>query len=117
MSDTPATPEPQLPDFGALLDQAQAMQQQIVDAQAAVAAQLVEGQSGGGVVKVEVTGGWEFESVTISPDVVSEDVEMLQDLVLAALRDAAAGVERLHEQSVGGVDLGGLGGLLGGPPA
>lgn len=112
------TPEPALPDLGALLDQAQAMQQQILDAQAAVAAQVVEGQSGGGVVKVEVTGGWEFRSVTITPD-AGEDTDLLADLVLAALRDAASRVEALHEQSVGGLgsgglDLGGLGGLLGG---
>jgi DNA-binding YbaB/EbfC family protein len=100
-------------DLGALLGQAQAMQQQILDAQAEVAAQVVEGQSGGGVVRIEVTGGWEFRSVTIDP-AVGDDHEMIADLVLAALRDAAARVAELHEQSVGGVDLGGLGGLLGG---
>lgn len=100
-------------DLGALLGQAQAMQQQILDAQAEVAAQVVEGQSGGGVVKVEVTGGWEFRSVTIDPSAV-DDPELLADLVLAALRDAAVRVDALHRDSVGGVDLGGLGGLLGG---
>ncbi len=100
-------------DIGALLGQAQAMQQQILDAQAEVAAQVVEGQSGGGVVKVEVTGGWEFRSVTIDPS-VGGDHELIADLVLAALRDATTRVAELHEQSVGEVDLGGLGGLLGG---
>jgi DNA-binding YbaB/EbfC family protein len=100
-------------DLGALLGQAQAMQQQILDAQAEVAAQLVEGQSGGGVVKVEVTGGWDFRSVTIDPS-VGDDHELIADLVLAALRDATTRVSSLHEQSVDDVDLGGLGGLLGG---
>ena len=100
-------------DLGALLGQAQAMQQQILDAQAEAAATVVEGQSGGGVVKVEVTGGWEFQSVTISPE-AGDDVELLADLVLAALRDAATRVNELHAESVGEVDLGGLGGLLGG---
>jgi DNA-binding YbaB/EbfC family protein len=100
-------------DLGALLGQAQAMQQQILDAQAEVAAQVVEGQSGGGVVKVEVTGGWEFRSVAISGD-AGTDPEELSDLVLAALRDAARRVQELHESSVGDVDLPDLGGLLGG---
>jgi nucleoid-associated protein EbfC len=100
-------------DLGALLGQAQAMQQQLIDAQAEVAARVVEGQSGGGVVKVEVTGGWEFQSVTISPE-AGDDVELLADLVLAALRDATSRVNELHAESVGEVDLGGLGGLLGG---
>jgi nucleoid-associated protein EbfC len=100
-------------DLGALLGQAQAMQQQILDAQAEVAGQVVEGQSGGGVVKVEVTGGWDFRSVTVDPS-VGDDHELIADLVLAALRDATTRVAALHEQSVGDVDLGGLGGLLGG---
>ena len=100
-------------DLGALLGQAQAMQQQILDAQAEVAAQVVEGQSGGGVVKIQVTGGWEFRSVTVDPS-VGDDHELIADLVLAALHDATTRVEALHQGSVGGVDLGELGGLLGG---
>lgn len=100
-------------DLGALLGQAQAMQQQIMDAQAEVAAQVVEGQSGGGVVRVEITGGWEFRSVTIDPS-VGDDHELIADLVLAALRDAATGIETLQQQSVGEVGLGGLGDILGG---
>ena len=96
-------------DLGALLGQAQAMQQQILDAQAEVAAQVVEGQSGGGVVKVEVTGDWDFRSVTVDSS-VGDDHELIADLVLAALRDATTRVAALHEQSVGEVDLGGLGG-------
>jgi DNA-binding YbaB/EbfC family protein len=100
-------------DLGALLGQAQAMQQQILDAQAEVAAQVVEGSAGGGAVKVEVSGGWEFRSVTIAPEAL-DDPELLSDLVLAALHDATARVNDLHADSVGDVDLGGLGGLLGG---
>jgi len=100
-------------DLGALLGQAQAMQQQILDAQAEVAAQVVEGQSGGGVVKIQVTGGWEFRSVTVDPS-VGDDHELIADLVLAALHDATTRVEALHQGSVGGVDLGDFGGLLGG---
>lgn len=100
-------------DLGALLGGVQDMQQQLMDAQAEVAAQVVEGQSGGGVVRIEVTGGWEFRSVTISPDAGS-DPEELADLVLAALRDAARQVGELQETVTAGVDLPDIGGLLGG---
>ncbi|MFL6265463.1 MAG: YbaB/EbfC family nucleoid-associated protein, partial [Actinomycetes bacterium] len=78
------------------------------------AEQVVEGQSGGGVVKVSVTGSGEFRSVKIDPKAVDpDDVEMLEDLVLAAIHDAMGQVSDLSQQAMGGLDLGGLGGLLG----
>ena len=96
-----------MPDLSQLLEQAQAMQQQLMEAQAAAAEQVVEGVSGGGVVKVSVTGGMDFQSVTIDPQAVDpDDVEMLQDLVLAAVRDAVAKVGELNAEALG--DLGGL---------
>src|SRR5207253_3575769 len=105
---------PKQPDMNDLLKQAQQMQQQLMDAQEAAAEQVVEGQSGGGVVKVTVTGGMEFQSVTIDPDAVDpDDVAMLEDLVLAAIHDAVAKANQLTQQAMGGLDLGGLGGLLG----
>jgi DNA-binding protein YbaB len=56
----------------------------------------------------------EFQSVVIDPAAVDpDDVEMLQDLVLAALRDAMSNATELSQQAMGGLDLGGLGGLLG----
>jgi DNA-binding YbaB/EbfC family protein len=104
---------PKQPNLNDLLKQAQKMQQQLADAQAAAAEQVVEGHAGGGVVAVRVTGGMEFESVKIDPSAVDpDDVEMLEDLVLAAVRDAVAKVNELSQQTVGGLDLGGLGGLL-----
>ena len=103
------------PDMGDLLRQAQAMQEQLMAAQAQAAEQVVEGQAGGGVVKVQVTGAMEFRSVSISPDAVDpDDVEMLEDLVLAAIHDATARVQELQQGALGGLDVGGLGGLLGG---
>jgi DNA-binding YbaB/EbfC family protein len=100
--------------MGDLLKQAQKMQEQLMEAQAAAAEQVVEGQSGGGVVKVTVTGGMEFRSVSIDPDAVDpDDVSMLEDLVLAAIHDAVAKVNELSQQAMGGLDMGGLGGLLG----
>jgi DNA-binding YbaB/EbfC family protein len=101
------------PDLGALLQQAQQMQQQLVAAQAEAASQEHEGVAGGGAVKITVTGGMEFRSVAIRPDAVDpDDVEMLEDLVLAALHEAVGKVNAAQQQSLGGI-RGALGGLLG----
>ena len=98
-------------DLGGLMEQAQQM---LAGAQEA-AAEVVEGSSGGGVVKVEVDGGFNFHSVTIDASVVDpNDVEMLNDLVLAALRDASSQLQDAQSGAMGGMDLGGLGGMLGG---
>ncbi len=101
------------PDLGALLKQAQAMQEQFMQARATAAEAEVEGQAGGGMVKVRVTGSMEFLGVSIDPAVVdSDDIPMLEDLVLAAVRDAVARATELSEQAMGSVDLGPLGGGL-----
>jgi DNA-binding YbaB/EbfC family protein len=103
-----------VPDMSALLQQAQQMQQQLLAAQAEAAEQVHEGTAGGGAVKVTVTGGMDFQSVTIRPDAVDpDDVEMLQDLVLAAVREAVGKVNAAQQNALGGI-AGGLGGLLGG---
>lgn len=102
-------------DLGALLEQATQMQQHLADAQEEAASTELEGLAGGGVVKITATGDGTFTGVTIDPDAVDpKDVEMLQDLVLAALHDVAAQVQELQQDSLGGLDLGGLGGMLGG---
>lgn len=101
-------------DFSQLLAQAQSMQQQLLDAQAKAAEQVVEGQAGGGVVRIRVTGGFDFQQVTIDPSVVDPaDVDLLQDLVLAAMRDALHKINELNQEAMGGLTAGGaLGGLL-----
>lgn len=116
-SDEPSAPF----DIGALLQQAQAMQQQLVEAQQAAADQTVEGQAGGGVVRVRVSGGLEFESVSIRPEAVDpDDVAMLEDLIVTACNDAVSRAQELNQQALGAInpsDLGlpGLPGLPGGP--
>jgi DNA-binding YbaB/EbfC family protein len=98
-------------DMGALLEQASKMQEQLLAAQQQAADALVEGVAGGGVVKITVTGTMEFQSVRIDPAAVDpDDVEMLQDLVLAALHDAVSQVGELQQGSMGlgGLDLGDL---------
>ncbi len=100
-------------DLSSLMDQASQMQAQLLAAQQEAASTTVEGVAGGGAVRISVTGGYRFESVTIDPSAVDPgDVDMLQDLVLAALRHAS---EQVDEIQSGSVDLGGmgLGGLFG----
>lgn len=100
-------------DLGTMLSSAMEMQSQMAAAQAEATSAVVVGHAGGGVVRVEVTGGFEFRSVTIDPAAVDpDDVELLQDLVLAALHDAMAQVDALQRQSMG--NLGGIEDLLGG---
>ena len=97
-------------DMEALLQRAQAMQDQVVAAQAAAAEEVVEGQAGGGVVKVRMTGDMDIQSVRIDSEAVDpEDVPMLEDLVLAACNDAVARARSLGQQALGGLDLGSLG--------
>lgn len=107
-----AEPTGGMPDLGALFEQAQAMQQAMVAQQADA---VYSGTAGSGAVTAEVTGTGEFRKITIRPDVVDPaDVELLEDLVLAAVRDAAgqanAAANAAVQQSLGGA----LGGLLGG---
>ena len=112
---------PDIPDMSDLLKQAQKMQQQLLDAQAAAGEAEVEGQAGGGAVKVRVTGGMEFRSVTIDPAALPtgdpapdpDDVEMLQDLVLAAIHDAVTKAQSVSQEAMGALGLGDIGKLLG----
>lgn len=113
------TPQFQL---GALFEQAQKMGEQLAAAQDQLASSTFVGQSGGGAVKITVTGAMEFVAVELNPAAVDpNDVEMLQDLILAALHDATHQVNAAQPDVGGlaGLDLGqlGLGGLLGGGSA
>lgn len=112
-------------DLSSLLGAAAEMQQHLTDAQHEAEQTELEGMAGGGAVRIRVTGAGEFRSVEIDPSAVDpSDVEMLQDLVLAALHDATRQVQELQEESMGGGvagldDLlggGGLGDLFGGGP-
>jgi DNA-binding YbaB/EbfC family protein len=113
-------------DLGSLISQLGQVQDSLQQAQAEAAAQVVEGSAGGGAVKVRVTGGLEFLSVTIDPSVVDPgEVDLLQDLVLAAVRDGLERASSLARSALGGAGIGFtggadvgdvLGGLLGGDP-
>jgi hypothetical protein len=110
----PPTGPPDLGDLGGLLESAQ----QAFSAQAKAATEIVEGSAGGGVVTVEMTGGGEVTAVRLAPEVVDpDDIEMLQDLIVAALHDAGLKVTELQRKALGalaGLDVGGLGDMFGG---
>jgi DNA-binding YbaB/EbfC family protein len=76
-------------DLSSLMKQAQAMQQKLQDAQAKLAATLVDGTSGGGMVKVSLSGGGELKAVAIDETLMQPgEGEVLADLIIAAHADA-----------------------------
>jgi len=92
-----------------LMRQVEQMQQRMAQAQEEIAAATVEGSAGGGVVTVTMTGDQEMRAVTIKPEAVDpEDVETLQDLVLAAVNDALQRSKELQAERLSEV-TGGLG--------
>ncbi|MEP6816609.1 MAG: YbaB/EbfC family nucleoid-associated protein [Marmoricola sp.] len=106
-------------DMNALLQQAQAMQEQLMSAQAALAEATVEGTVGGGLVTVTVNGTGELMGVQVKtgsfdPD-DAESLTDLGDLVVAAYRDAKSRADALAAEKLG-LMAGGLGGGLGGGP-
>jgi nucleoid-associated protein EbfC len=94
-----------------LMKQAQKMQQQLAAAQEELATAEVTGTAGGGLVSATMTGSGELTALTIAPEAVDpDDVETLQDLVVAAVRDASRAANELAASTMGPV-TGGLGGL------
>ena len=93
-----------------MMQQAQRMQEKM---QQEIALIKVEATAGGGMVTVVVNGAKQLQSLKIDPEVVSkDDVEMLQDLIVAAINDAQRKADEELAKSMGGP--GGLGGMLGG---
>jgi len=93
--------------IGNMMKQAQALQVNMQKAQAEIAVMEVTGESGGGMVKVTLNGKHEAKRVQIDPSVPFEDREMLEDLVAAAINDAAQRVESATQEKMASV-MGGL---------
>lgn len=94
-----------------LMRQAQKMQQQMTEAQEKLDAMEYEATSGGGMVSVKVSGKRELTSITIDPQVVDpDDIEMLQDLIMAAANEAIRAMEE-DQQAKMSRFTGGFGGL------
>ncbi len=81
-------------DLNDLMKQAQQMQAKMQQMQEQIASSEVEGQSGAGMVKVLMTGRHDVRKVTIDPSLLSEDKEVLEDLLAAAVNDAVRRVEQ-----------------------
>jgi DNA-binding YbaB/EbfC family protein len=96
--------------MGALLKQAQQMQQALADAQQQLAATEVTGSAGGELVTATMTGTGELTALTIAPAAVDpDDLETLQDLIVAAVRDASRAASELTAERMGPLAGGGLG--------
>ena len=101
--------------FGNIMKEAQKLQQQMEKIQAEVAQKKVDATAGGGMVTVEANGKQEIVSIKIDPEVVSrDDVQMLEDLVLAACNEALRKSREMMQQELGkltgGLRIPGLGG-------
>ena len=108
--------QPRMPNMQQMMQQVQKMQHDMEVAQEELKAEIVEASAGGGVVAVKVSGDLQVREVRIDPAAADpEDVEILGELVLAAVNDALRKAQELAEQRMGGatagLDLGGLGGL------
>ncbi len=119
------------PNLQQMLQQAQQMQEEMMKTQETLKDERVDASAGGGMVRVVATGDGRLESIEIDPDAVDpEDVELLQDMVLAAANEALRAADELRETKMGGASggidaasamealggMGGLGGLGGGLP-
>jgi nucleoid-associated protein EbfC len=103
---------------GGLMAQVQKIQQDMMVAQESLKDEIVEASVGGGMVTVRMTASQELKAIEIKPDVVDpDDVEMLQDLLVAAFNEAVAKAQAVTEERMAPfadmLDMGGLGGLLG----
>lgn len=97
-----------------LMKQAQKMQKQMEEAQKELELKEVEAAAGGGAVKAKVNGKRELISITIDPDAVDpDDVEMLEDMIVAAVNEAMHQMDEISQASMSRI-TGGLGGLGGG---
>jgi hypothetical protein len=102
---------PKQPNLNQMLQQVQQMQAEMAKAQEDLKNEVVEASAGGGMVTVKISGDLELKELTIDPGAVDpEDVELLQDMVQAAVNEAIRSAQELAASKMGGI-AGGLGGL------
>ena len=97
-------------DLGDLMKQAQQMQSQVQDVQQEIADLEVHGESGAGMVKVTMNGRYEVKRVTIDPELLNEQKDVLEDLLAAACNDTVRRVEKVQAEKMSSIG----GGLLSG---
>jgi DNA-binding YbaB/EbfC family protein len=95
------------PDYQKMMKQVQKMQADMVKAQEELAEETVQASAGGSMVTVQVTGSLEVKSVKIDPQAVDpEDVEMLEDMILAATNEALRSAQEMANKRMGGITSG-----------
>jgi nucleoid-associated protein EbfC len=108
------------PNLNKLMKQVQEMQAEMMKAQEQLKDEIVEASAGGGMVRVKLSGDLDVKEIKIDPDALGdgkglepEDLEMLQDMVLAAVNEAIRSAQELANRKLGGLagGAGGLGGL------
>jgi DNA-binding YbaB/EbfC family protein len=90
-----------MPDFTKMLKQAQKLQSQIKQMQEELEKKEIEASSGGGMVTAKVSGKKELISLKIDPQVAGEDMEMLEDLIVAAVNEAQRRVDEMVKEEMG----------------
>ncbi|MFN8466483.1 MAG: YbaB/EbfC family nucleoid-associated protein [Caldilineaceae bacterium] len=96
-------------NMGGLMAQVQKLQEEMGKTQEALGQEELTVSAGGGAVTIVITGHREFKSITIKPEVIDpNDVEMLQDLLLAAVNDAVEAAKNLEDERMGAL-TGGMG--------
>jgi nucleoid-associated protein EbfC len=108
--------QPRMPNVQQMMAQVQKMQKDMEVAQEELRSELVEASAGGGMVTVKVSGDLQVREVRIDPQAIDpDDLEILADMLLAAVNEALRMAQELAERKLGGatagLDLGGLGGL------
>lgn len=95
------------PQYQKMMRQVQQMQADMAKAQEQLAQETVQASAGGGMVTVEATGAIELKSIKIAPEAVdAEDVEMLEDMILAAANEALRSAQELASKKMGGITSG-----------
>ncbi len=87
-------------NLGNLMKEAQKMQQRMQEAQQQLSELLVTGESGGGMVRVQMNGRHDVTEVKINPSLMEEDIEMLEDLFAAAVNDAVRKIEKVSKDKI-----------------
>lgn len=96
-----------------LMKQAQAMQERMKQTQDKLALEEREGTSGGGLVKITLSGRGEMKKISVSPELINKDeVDVLEDMIVAAFNDAHQKIDQMQEEGMkeatGGMNFGGL---------
>ena len=95
------------PNYNKMMKQVQKMQADMAKMQEDLANQVVEASAGGGMVTVQVTGAVEIKSIKIDPTAIDpEDVEILEDMIMAATNEALRSAQELANKKLGGITAG-----------